>query len=674
VRLHRHKLAALCLAAVAVALYGPTLDHGFVFDDLWNIQENEAIRLERLDRESLARASRGARGMGNRPVSNLSFALNYYVARQDPGPRAYRWASLLIHGGSAALVYGILALTLGAARGCRSRPGEPRPAAAGAARRPLLLPLMATLLWLVHPIHTQSVSYLHQRMTSLAALFFLGSLFAYILGRRADSPRRRGAAFAAAVVCGALALGSKETALVLPIVILLYEWTFFQELRLSWLRERRRIWVLGSLLLACIALLYLREGWSWFEWMYGQLPISPAQRLLTQSRVVVFGLSLLAFPHPSRLNVDHDLAPSASLFEPPTTLLSLGLLAGLLALTLWCAHRRWRFAFFGVVWLFATQLVESSVLPVEMVAEHRLYLPSVGALFLLLEPVSRWRRPAPRWAAIAAASIALLLGSWTLERNQVWKDGASLWADAVAKSPLKVRPRNNLALALTARGETARAKAQLRQALRLQPTHPEASFNLGRLLLAEGDVEEAIVHLLAAVRGKEDLFDAQYALGLALLRAGHPAAAERRLVRALNLRPKSPDAHYELANTLRLQGRVEEAEVHYLFALLESAVHVRRLYQLADRLAEQGEGEQAARLYETILRVRPDDAIVHSRLGLALARLGQLDKARRHGEKAIELDPQLTSAQRLLEALDGIPAGGTAATPDPAGGEKSRRR
>ena len=107
-----HLLLALCLGVGAVALYLPTLDHGFVYDDLWNVRQNEAHRLERLDADSLVRAGRGAPGMRNRPISNLSFALNHYLSRPDPAPRDYRWTNLLIHAANAALAFGIFLLTM----------------------------------------------------------------------------------------------------------------------------------------------------------------------------------------------------------------------------------------------------------------------------------------------------------------------------------------------------------------------------------------------------------------------------------------------------------------------------------------------------------------------------------------------------------------------------------
>ncbi len=652
-----HLPLALCLALAAVSLYWPTLDHGFVFDDLWNIQQNEAHRLERLDLDSLARACRGAPGMGNRPVSNLSFALSFYLARPDAGPSAYRWANILIHACNAALVYGILVLTLGIGAARRSSLAGASSLAEASSFVPELeqpsvgVPFAATLLWLASPLQTESVTYLHQRMTSLAALFLLASLFSYILGRLAESPGRARAAFFASALCAALALGSKESAAVLPVVVVFYEWTFFQGLQTSWLGRSKKYLLLALLLLVVVSVLYLRGAWSWLEWMHAQMPYSPGERLLTQSRVVVIGLSLLLLPHPSRLNVDHELALSTSLFDPPTTLPAIGLLVMLVGLAIYCARRRWRFAFFGLLWLLGTQLIESSVIPVEMIAEHRLYLPSVGMLFLLLEAASIRRRRVSRWACVPVAGVALLFGAWTLERNQVWRDGTSLWTDAVAKSPLKVRPRNNLALALATTGETAKAEQQLRQVLRLQPLHPEARFNLGRLLLGEGEIDKAIYNLSVAVEQKESLFAAQHMLGLALLRTGELDDARSRLARALALKPESADTHFEMGNVLRLQGKLEQALPHYLFALERSPKQVRRHYEVADQLSTEGRVAEAIRLYEAILRVEPENAVVHSRLALDLVQLGRLEEARRHCDRALGLDPQLTSAQILRQWL-----------------------
>ncbi|MCP4693868.1 MAG: hypothetical protein GY859_37885, partial [Desulfobacterales bacterium] len=198
------------------------------------------------------------------------------------------------------------------------------------------------LIWLVHPIQTQSVSYIVQRMNSMAAMFYLLSILLYAKGRTAQT--RGGAApgrgvmhpgvfFAGAFCAWMLAMGSKEIAASLPFVVLLYEWFFFQDLDPRRLKRGLPLLV-GALALLLFALV-MYMGAHPFEKIasgYALREFTLDQRVLTEFRVVIFYISLLIFPHPSRLNLDHDFPLSYSLFDPASTALAIGAVLGLIGL------------------------------------------------------------------------------------------------------------------------------------------------------------------------------------------------------------------------------------------------------------------------------------------------------------------------------------------------------
>jgi tetratricopeptide (TPR) repeat protein len=642
----------LVLAALALVLYLPTLDHPFVFDDVWNLQENSAIRPERLDAESLVRAARGHESVAARPLSNLTFALDARISGSEP--RSYRRTNLFIHATNAVLVFWLLLQFSGFQR-IRLGGSKPEelPARAMEASVDPGWAFFGALLWLVHPAQTQAVTYLHQRSTSLASLFFLASVTLYVEGRRAGSGFRQWCSLGGAGAAAVLAVASKEIALVLPVVILLVEWLFFQELRFSWFAERKAPLAVAGLTMSSLAGFYLVRAWPWIESAYAQAGYTPVLRLLTELRAGVLYLSLLVWPHPSRLNLDHHLEVSRSLLDPLSGALSLALWLLVAVLAVSWARRGRRLAFFGLAWLIATSLMESTLIPVELVAEHRQYLSSVGVLLILLEFLKRSGRLVPGWALASVATLAIaVLSSWTLDRNRVWSDELLLWQDTVRKSPGKARPHNNLGWALARADRRPEAIDAFRTALSIRPS-AETHLNLGQALLAEEELEEATRHLLFASMSMPRSFAAQYKLGVVLLRSDRPEEAARSLRDALSLEPESWDARYELANALWLQGARVRAAWQYRKVIAASPAHFRRHHDLAVELTGRGKAARAAECYEDLLAVRPDDARLHYELANLLARAALLDQAIGHCLESIELDPSFEPARRLLVELAG---------------------
>jgi Flp pilus assembly protein TadD len=338
-----------------------------------------------------------------------------------------------------------------------------------------------------------------------------------------------------------LATKTKEISFTLPLAVLLYEVSFFGA------RARRLVPLVPLLAIASlIPLALLGAGGSVGQALSDtdaatrvQTEMGRLDYLRTEAAVVVTYLRLLILPVGQNLDYDYPVFRSLE----PRVLASAALLAGLAAVA--ALLYRWtspapgrkaldpaaRLAGFGLAWFFLTLLVESSLVPiVDVINEHRVYLPSAGIFAAAAAGaglVAR-RASADAWQRVLVLCtllVSLLLASATLQRNAVWADELSLWADAAAKSPGKFRPHLNLGRALALAGRPGEAAVELRRAVAIDP---------------------------GSAWGRTQL-------GAALLSLGRPAEAEPELREALRLSPSDPEASFDLAVALSAQGRKDEA-------------------------------------------------------------------------------------------------------------------
>jgi tetratricopeptide (TPR) repeat protein len=634
--LHRATLASI-FAIAAFLLYANTLDAPFVLDDRHNIEANPYVRLNTLTWNGIVDA--GFKGpSSNRPVANISFALNHYLHQLHP--TGYHAINILIHSATGIFLFLFLE-TLLSTGALRSSHETSR-----------WIAFIAALIWLVHPLQTQSVTYIVQRMNSLAAMFYVLSLLLYAKARLVDDARKRWSLFSGCVLAGTLALGSKESAVTLPVFIFLYEWYFFQDLGKKWLKIHLRYVAAILLFLALAGLVYLgMSPWehikSFNDFAGGEFTL--VERSLTQFRVVIHYISLLLYPHPSRLNLDHDFALSRSLMDPPATLLSLCVIVALVAMAVYLAKRE-RLASFCILWFFGNLIVESSVIPLAIIFEHRTYLPSMLICLMVVTLAHRFVRP--KWLTVSAlCAIVLVFSWWTFERNNVWKDDLRLWRDCVEKSPNKARPHNNLAVILYKRGELSEAMAQSREALRLDPEFAEASNNLGATLMKLGRPEEAIGHYEQALKVEPNYAEANSNMGVALYRMGRVEEAMDYYVEAVRINPFSAEAHNNLGTVYHVQGMQEQAIAHYSTALEILPDFAEAHFNLAAVLTVKGEFEEAIRHFSDAIRLNPDFAAAHRNLANLLASRGRFDEAITHYSEALRIDPTDAEVRRNMERV-----------------------
>jgi hypothetical protein len=431
------------LFIMVLAVYGNSLDCSWHFDDDFNIKDNPNLHMQDLSWTAIRMAvfsDRNRPQMPYRPVAGLSFALNHYFGKLDVF--GYHVVNILAHAVTSAFLFLLLCRILNLSRmGTRYPEG------------PYFTALLAAAFWAINPLNTQAVTYIVQRMASLAAMFSVMAMYFYLRARTSANRSERTLFFGFSISAFFLAVGSKENAALLPASILMLEAFILQDDPGRFFKRHWAKLVVVSLATLGLGMIYLLVSsgniFSFIDSYEGR-PFSLGQRLLTQPRVILFYLSLFFYPMPQRLNIAHDFSLSTSLLSPATTLLSILVIFGLLVTSFLLGKKQPLFAF-AIVFFFLNHVVESTVFPLELVFEHRNYLPTV---FLFLPP-SVWiagllRRPgirrSIRWGILAGLVLILVgLGHSTFMRNFAWKDDLTLWLDASEKTRAQFRVHHNLA-------------------------------------------------------------------------------------------------------------------------------------------------------------------------------------------------------------------------------------
>jgi len=365
----RHLIAIGLIAGVALLAYSNTFHVPFHFDDRPNITENPNVQIKVFTWDRVERLVKNTYKETIRVFSYFTLALNYYFGGFNVF--GYHLVNFVIHIASGIFLYWFLMLTFN----LPSLSGK-----YGAISYKVAL--FSSLIFISHPIQTQSVTYIVQRMASMAGMFYLLSLVLYVKGRLTTG-RPRILYFGGMGLSYLLGVFSKENVAILPLFIVLYEFYFFQRLDLTPKGRKIVFGLVGALLIlgAFGLIIWGRRYFNLIIEGYEYRTFTMSERVLTQFRIVLYYVTLLIYPHPSRLNLDYDFPISKTILDPPTTLLSILLVAGLIGYSIWTAKRRPMISF-CILWYFGNLVVESSIFPLEMVYEHRLYLPAVGPFVL----------------------------------------------------------------------------------------------------------------------------------------------------------------------------------------------------------------------------------------------------------------------------------------------------
>jgi Flp pilus assembly protein TadD len=625
-----------CIGAYHNSFEGP-----FFFDDLTAITENPHVRQIWPPWSPLTTPADTS--ISGRPLVAFSFALNYALGGLDVF--SYHLVNLILHLFSALLVFGIARRTMEGERLRTQLGGEAQ-----------WIALAVSLLWMLHPVQTESVTYIVQRTELLVGLFYLLTLYCFIRG--AAQPRRSIGMLLAALASCAAGMASKEVMVTCPVMILIYDRVFVG----SSLRQivRERAWFYTGLA-ACWGILALllasgpRDATAGLHFSglihdYAWIQLS----------AVVHYLGLVLWPDP--LIIDYGNLEEARPLVPPllATVIMLALLGG----TVIALFRRPALGFLGL-WFFIIISPTSSIVPIttEVAAERRLYLPSLALItllvlaghFVLRRLARRLSWPDPRRAAAAALAVGLLAityGVLTRHRNETFRSTRSIWADAVASSPDNPRARLNLGTALLDLNRVDEAIAQLRRALELRPKFPQAMSNLGGALAKKEQFGAAERLIRSALRLDPQLADAHGNLANVLMHRGQRAAAMKHFKRALALAPNKVTHRMNMGWAFELSGDHVLAIRQFELVLAGQPRHVGALRVIGRLMVRHRRPKEAIPYYRRAIALRPDDAELHNDLGVALALSGGLAQAIRHFRMALKLSPTHAKARdNLTRAL-----------------------
>jgi Tfp pilus assembly protein PilF len=568
--LHDGRLHLLVITVLGILAYSNTFLVPFLLDDEANIVNNPRIRSIWGSPESSSTV-RGKPSSGvlvgpeTRPVGYFTFALNYRLSGLHV--TSYHVVNLAIHIANALLLYGLVVLSF----------RTPRLSGSSLAGNAPFLALLAALLFVSHPIQTQAVTYIVQRLASLATLFYLLALFLYVKARLCDRTFPHATVlFAASVLAAVLAMRTKEISFTLPATVLLYDLLFLK----GSAKKRLLPFVPMAMTMLIIPMVLLGLTTPLGETI-GDIgdrarlatDMPRAVYLFTQFRVITTYVRLLFLPVGQ--NVDYDFPLYTSFFQPGVfmSFVFLLLLFGG-GVYLIVRSRRGepslRLAGFGIIWFFVALSVESSVIPIiDVIFEHRVYLPSAGAFtalacgaFLLMGKLGQGKL---RTAAIALLGLLpVLCAGAAFRRNHVWRDRVSLWSDVVKKSPGKARAHRGLGDAYGDQGEMQLAVREWKLSIEIDPQgSAKAHYNLGNAHKDRGDLVSAVKEWELALE-----IDPNYSLALSQL--GTKCFVERRYGkaidyyrRAIKASEANAEAHYNLALLFERSGHPAEAAVCY---------------------------------------------------------------------------------------------------------------
>ena len=436
-------ILSFCILATTMACYFPGLSGSFIFDDGVNIINNPQIRIEELSLSSLGQAATSSdAGALQRPISMMSFALDYYVSGMDS--HRFKMTNLGIHLLNGVLIYLLTKLLLELYLKIQ-RPLQ-------GTRHVDWVALAVSAIWLLHPFNLTCVLYVVQRMTSLSAFFSLVGLILYLHGRERLVNGQRSGWFAIAtalLVATPLATLCKENGALLPFLILATEATL-----LRWHTadpaSRRLLKIIVGLSVAIPVLLGLYYVWAHPGAVTGGYWIrdfSLSERLMTEARVMWFYVHMILLPNMNMMGLHHDdIVISNSLLSPVWTLLSLlGLF--LVAAGVFVLRNKHPIIAFGLAFFLVGHALESTVLPLEIAFEHRNYLPMLGILLVLTYYAftPEFHAPSLRWRRVSFIALVILFGGLTAMRASQWGDPLQMRMLEVERHPLSVRANIDLA-------------------------------------------------------------------------------------------------------------------------------------------------------------------------------------------------------------------------------------
>jgi tetratricopeptide (TPR) repeat protein len=602
------------LALMVVLIYWNAFNASWHLDDRSNIVNNRGLHITNLKTGSLMRTFFTSPQSGGaitdelyRPIPCLSFAINWYFGKDRVF--GYHVVNILVHILTAYILF-LTILNILKSPNLKNRyEGKEN-----------FIAFLAAVLWAINPIQVQTVTYIVQRMASMAAMFYILSIYLYLKTRQSQQSLCRILLLLGCTAGFLLALGSKENAATLPLAVILIEIICFQDLNSRKVR-RAFFWgtiAAGGLLVVFSALLFLPGNPFAFIKGYSGRPFTLTERLLTEPRVVLFYLSLIFYPLPARLSIEHDITISTSLFNPWTTLPAIVFHLVLIGIGFYQIKKRPLLAL-AILFFYLNQVIESTIMPLELIFEHRNYLPS---LFLFLPVAAGFKKLLVHYeernkvfrSVLICSSILIILGvgAGTFIRNMAWANEKTLWEDAMHKAPNSHRPLHNLAWAYYVKiGEYDKAIELYEKSLDLRTNNnfanPIAMSNLGLLYVHKKKYQKAIELWQSALelRPNDDLIRYRYVIGLVEMKNWNSALDN--LNQLMSRHPRHFDYTYLKGYVLLNQNHYEAALKYFEQCLRLVSENQQAMLGAGICNNLMGHYERAEAIFRRVLEFSPND-------------------------------------------------------------------
>ena len=609
------------ILSIGIICYSSSLDASFTYDDFPAIVNNNAIK-DIWDIQSIWRFN------PSRFVAYLSFALNYHI--HGLNLFGYHLGNLIIHLFAALTIFWLIRLLFLTPELRKNR----------LAPQANNIALAVSLVFVSHPIETQSVTYIVQRMASLASLFYLLSVALYLKSRLAyDRQSRRYLLFyVGALLAALLAMFSKEIAVTLPVCIVVSEFFFFSPSVKHLVRRLKYLLpILLTLPVAPLVYFFARKN------MVGVLgvaaethSISRWDYLLTQFNVIRDYLGLLFFPFHQSL--DYDYPVSKTFFEQQTfaSFLLICMLIGLAVVL----FRKYRLISFGIIWFFLTLMVESSIIPIrDVMYEHRLYLPSMGIFLSAAVCLFSLLQKRPRILFGFFALITLLASFATINRNIIWKENVLLWNDAAKTASEKFRVYVNRGAAYSNLNKRELALKDFNRAVALNKDHPYPFLNRGILYLNQGDFEKAVSDFNRALQLRPYMAKGYMNRGFAYMLWGKPEKAYNDFRAAARYEPDNPFYLNALGVVCNELGRYDLAMVAFTRAIALNDQNYASFLNRGKTNRSVGRFEAAIKDFNRAADLAPRIPEIYFHRGLAHVGLHQYGDAIEDFTRAISRNP-----------------------------------
>jgi tetratricopeptide (TPR) repeat protein len=614
---------ALALVVVTFAAYQSAWHAGFIWDDDDHLTANPVMT-----------APHGLQEIWSSMAASRYYPLtltNFWLQRRLWGlnPLPYHLVNIAFHAINGVLVFLVLR------------------------RLRLRAAWWAALLWAVHPVNVESAAWVTEMKNTQSGLFFFLALLCVLQFESAESPRQDAywRWYVLSLLCGAAAMLSKPSTVVLPFVLLLCAW---------WERGRLRPKDIARAV-PFFAMALAMSLWAISEQQHhvrasgtSESTLGSAERLIVAGRAVWFYAAKVLWPANLIFVYPRWDLKASSIVDwlPLTGAVALGTMLWRQRRQSWAKACLFGFGFFLIALLPVLGFFDIYYFRYSFVADHFQYLASLGLIALAASGIpwvlGRWRMWPERAGNAVGLGLALTLGVLTWRQARMYSDIETLFRRTIQQNPNCSMPHNNLGVILLNDGKIQDAMGQFEEALRANPDSFEADNNLGTALFKLGKTQDAIAHFEKALKVNPHYFQAHSNLGDALLKEGQTPKGIKHLQEALRINPYFAEAHNSLGNALFAGGKVKEAITQYQLALQIKPKFAEAQNNLGVALVYFGKPEDAIRQFEEALRIKPDSAEAHRNWGHALEQMGKVPEAIGHYQQTLQIKPDYAEAHNDL--------------------------